>query len=102
MALNDLLQGAQQSSQGDPAQAMQQIDQLIQVVQSIKDEASYQAAVQQYLKMGGDVSELSEHYDPQEVAQFLDMLVKAKEELAAHGSGQSGINGMTGSDVQWP
>lgn len=75
---------AQEQQAGDPNQAMQQIDMLIQVVQGIKDEASYQQAVQQYLQMGGDVSELTPHYDPQEVAQFLQLLMQAKQELAQH------------------
>lgn len=79
MALTDLLNG--QQTQKDPAAAMQEIDQLLMIVSGVKDEATYQAAKQQYAEMGGDPSELTPNYDPEEVAQFMQMLVQAKQEL---------------------
>ena len=104
MALQDMLQGDASGSapQGDPAQAAQELDTLIQVVSGIKDEATYQDAVKQYVQMGGDPSDLSEHFDKNEVAQMLQMLMQAKQELAAKSAPQqpaapmSGVSALTG------
>lgn len=114
MGISDLTSGQQPAAaqqQPDPAQldqAHSQIDQLLQIISGIKDQASYDDAKKQYQQMGGDASDLPEKYDPAEVQQFAQQLISAKQQMSggaapqtAQAAPQSGIGAITGGS-QWP
>lgn len=104
MGLQDLTQTQPQAQNPQQLeQAHGQLDQLLQIISTIKDQASYDAAKQQYQQMGGHPEDLPAQYNPQEVQQFAQQIMQAKQQMGgqAQAPQASGIGGMTGG-AQWP
>jgi hypothetical protein len=80
------------AQQGNPQQALQQLQQMLHMVSGIHNEATYQAAKQQFAQAGGDPKTLTPHYKKHEVDNFKKVLIKGIQHL--QGAGQQQPQGM--------
>jgi hypothetical protein len=90
----------QTAAQGNPQQAMQQLTQMLHMVSGIHNEATYQAAKQQFAQAGGDPKTLSPHYKKLEVDNFKKVLIKGIQHLS--GGAQQQPQGMQPPQAQPP
>lgn len=93
--------GALGAPQGNPQEALQQLTQILHVVSSVHNEATYQVAKQQFAQMGGNASELSPHYKKLEVDNFKKILIKGINHLA-DSQPQQPQQGLSGALTQAP
>ena len=86
MNLSEIMSGqpAEQTAQASPQDAVAEIDNILSIVSGITDEASYQAAKQQYAQMGGDMEELSPSYNQAEIEDLKGVLMHLKDAITAN------------------
>lgn len=85
---------------GNPQQALQQLTQMLHMVSGIHNEATYQAAKQQFAQAGGDPKTLTPHYKKLEVDNFKKVLIKGIQHL--QGAAQQQPQGMPPQQAQPP